>query len=41
MGCFATLSMTSASVLLPRVMLSAAQRSRSIYTQMPMRNISN
>ena len=40
MGCFATLSMTSAGTLLPRVMLSVAKRSRSIFTQMAMRNIS-
>ena len=40
MRCFATLSMTSTSLLLPRVMLSVAKRSRSILTQMSMRNIS-
>ena len=40
MGCFAALSMTSTGALLPRVMLSVAKRSRSIFTQMAMRNIS-
>ena len=31
MGCFASLSMTSAGLLLHCVMLSGAERSRSIY----------